>query len=60
MVLQHRILKAQVWVVAKVVTFALNLIVSTCVLNQSKGHRLLLDALTIIITLTMNMEIELL
>jgi hypothetical protein len=59
MVLQHRILKAQVWVVAKVVTFALNLIVSTCVLNQSKGHWLLLDALTIIIILTMNMEIEL-
>ncbi len=59
MVLQHRVLKAQVWAVAKVVTFALNLIVSTCVLNQSKGHWLSLDALPIIITLTMNMEIEL-
>ncbi len=59
MVLQHRVLKAQVWAIVKVVTFALNLIVSTCVLNQSKGHWLLLDALTIIIILTMNMEIEL-
>jgi hypothetical protein len=38
MVLQHRVLKAQVSAIAKVVTYALNLVVSTCVLNQSKGH----------------------
>jgi len=31
--LQHRILKAQVWAIAEVVTSTLNLVVSTCVLN---------------------------
>jgi hypothetical protein len=49
-----------VWVVVKEVTFALNPIVSTCVLNQSRGHWLLLDTLTITVTLIMNMEIKLL
>jgi hypothetical protein len=50
----RRFLKPQVWVVAEVVTFSFNPIVSTCVLNQSRGHWLLLD------TLTMNMETKLL
>ncbi len=33
MALQHRILKAQVWAIAKAITSTLNLIVSTCMLN---------------------------
>ncbi len=48
------------WVVVEVVTSTLNPIISTCVLNQSKGHWLLSNTLTIAITLTMNMEVELL
>jgi hypothetical protein len=35
MALQHRVLKAQVWAMAKAITSSLNLVVSTCVLNQS-------------------------
>jgi hypothetical protein len=46
-------------VVVEAITLALNLVTSTCVLNQSKGQWLL-NALTIVITLTMNMEVELL
>jgi hypothetical protein len=56
MALQQKMPKAQVWVVVKVVTFCLNRIVSTFVMNQSRGHWLLLDALTIVITLIVNME----
>jgi hypothetical protein len=48
------------WAIVEVVTFALNPIVSTCVLNQSRGHWLLSNTLTITITLNMNMEVELL
>ncbi len=55
MALQHKVFKAQVWAIAKVVTFASSFFVSTRVLNQSKGH-----TLTTIMTLTMNMEVELL
>jgi hypothetical protein len=44
----------------EVVTFALNPVISTCVLNQFDGHWLLSNALAIIIILIMNMEIELL
>jgi len=49
-----------VWVVIEVVTYTLNPIVSTCVLNQFRGSWLLSNTLTIIITLIMNMEVELL
>jgi hypothetical protein len=52
--------KAQVWVVVEVVTFCLNPIVSTCVMNQSRGHWLLSNALTIVIALIVNMETTLL
>jgi hypothetical protein len=38
------------WDIIEVITFALNLVVLTCVLNQSKGHWLLLDAWRTIIT----------
>ncbi len=52
-------LKAQVWAIAKIITFALNLVVSACVFNQSKGHQLLLNALTTTITFIANMEAKL-
>jgi hypothetical protein len=48
-----------VWVVVEAITFALNFVISTCVLNQSKGQWML-NALIIVITLTMNMEVDLL
>jgi hypothetical protein len=38
----------------------LNLVVSTCVMNQNRGQWLLLDALTTTITFTMEMEATLL
>jgi hypothetical protein len=37
-VLQQKILKAQMWVIAKAITYMLNPIVSACVMNQSRGH----------------------
>jgi hypothetical protein len=48
------------WVIAEAITSTLNLIVFACVMNQSRGHWLLLDALTITITFTMEMEAQLL
>jgi hypothetical protein len=36
--LQQRILKAQMWVIVEAIRYMWNLIVSTCVMNQSKGH----------------------
>jgi hypothetical protein len=44
--------KAQVWVVVEVITSCLNPIVSTCVMNQSKGHWLFSNTLTTTIALT--------
>jgi hypothetical protein len=58
--LQWKVLEAQMWAITKIVTFALNPIISTCVLNQSKGHWLLLNVLIIAITLIVNMEVKLL
>ncbi len=55
-----RFLKAQVWVVVEVITFALNHVVLTCVLNQSRGHWLLFNTLTTCVTLIVKMETKLL
>jgi hypothetical protein len=49
-----------VWVITEAITFTLNLVVFVCAMNQSKGHWLLSNALTISITLTMEMEAQLL
>ncbi len=49
-VLQQRLLKAQVWAIDELITSTLNPIILACVMNYSKGHWLLLDALTTIIT----------
>jgi hypothetical protein len=54
--LQQKMSKAQVWAIVKVITSCLNSIVSACVMNQSRSHWLLSNALTIIITFTINME----
>jgi hypothetical protein len=45
--LQQKVVKAQTWVVTKVITSTLNHVVTTCVMNQSHGHWLLLNVLTI-------------
>jgi len=50
--------KAQIWVLIKAIIYFLNHVVLACVMNQSRGHWLLSDVL--IITLPMNMEVELL
>jgi len=39
------------------IVMCLNLVVSSCVMNQSMCHWLLFDALTIVINLTMAMEL---
>jgi hypothetical protein len=44
------------WDVAKVVTFTLNPMVITSVMNQSHGHSLLLDVLTTTITQIVNLQ----
>jgi hypothetical protein len=48
--------KAQVWAIVKAITSCLNSIVLACVMNQSRSYWLLSDALTMIITFTINME----
>ncbi len=48
------------WDIIKVITFALNFVVLTCVLNQSKGHWLSSNAWRITITWSMNMKVNLL
>jgi hypothetical protein len=44
--------------IVKNVIIYLNHVVSACVMNQSKGHGLLFDALSTIINLTMALEFE--
>ncbi len=48
------------WPIVEAITFTLNHVVSTCVMNQTKGHWLLLYVLTITSTLTMEMKVALL
>jgi len=53
--LQQKVPKAQVWAIVKVVTSTCG---NTCVINQSHGHWLLSNALTITITLIVNLQFE--
>jgi hypothetical protein len=53
-------LKAQLWAISKAITSTLNPIILACVMNQFRHQCLLSNALTITITLTMNMEAKLL
>jgi hypothetical protein len=48
------------WATVKIVTFILNHVVLACVMNQFKGHWLLLDTLTTPVAFIMTMEVELL
>jgi hypothetical protein len=48
------------WVIVQVITSYLNHVMLACVMNQSRGYWLLLNALTITIALPMNMEAKLL
>jgi hypothetical protein len=59
-VLKQIISKAQVLAIAEAITSILNHVVFACVMNQSRGHWLLLDALTLTITFIMEMEAQLL
>ncbi len=59
-VLKQIISKAQVLAIAEAITSILNHVVFACVMNQSRGHWLLSDALTLTITFTMEMEAQLL
>jgi hypothetical protein len=36
--LQQKVLKAQMWAIVEAFTSFLNLVVTTCVINQSHGH----------------------
>jgi hypothetical protein len=56
--LQQRFRKAQIWAIAKTIIHCLNLVVTTCTMNQSKGHWLLSYALIIVINLLMAMDFE--
>jgi hypothetical protein len=47
-----------VWAIVENIITYLNHVVSACVMNQSKGHWLLFDALNTIINLTMALEFE--
>jgi hypothetical protein len=47
--------KAQVWAIVKVVTSTCG---NTCVINQSHGHWLLSNVLTITITLIVDLQFE--
>jgi hypothetical protein len=59
--LYEQILKAQVWAFAKTIHACLNrsLVMNACVMNQSKGHWLLFDALSIAINLIVALESKL-
>jgi hypothetical protein len=59
-VLQQIVPKAQVWAIVEAITSTLNLVVFACLMNQSRGHYLLSNALTTTITFTMEMEAQLL
>lgn len=58
--LQQKVLKVEVWTIVETITSTFNLVVLACVMNQSNGHWLFSNALTIVITIIMNMEVELL
>jgi hypothetical protein len=47
------------WAILEVIVTYLNLVVTAYVLNQSKGHWLLSDALVTVINLIMAMEFQL-
>ncbi len=55
-VLQQRVPKAKVWAITKAQTYVLNKVVTTCVMDQSRGHQLLSNAFNTCINLTLILE----
>jgi hypothetical protein len=58
MTLQQRVPKDQIWAIIKTIISCMNPIVSACVMNQSRRHWLLSNALTTTINISRNMEAE--
>jgi hypothetical protein len=56
--LQGRVPSSQVWAIAQIVVDTLGHVVQQCVLNQSRGYWLLLDALVATISLVCQMQID--
>jgi len=56
LLLQQKNPEAEVWVIANAIRSVLKPIVTTCVMNYSRGHWLLCDASTIYIFLIVHME----
>jgi hypothetical protein len=54
--LQGHVQNPQVWVIAQIVADTLGLVVQQCVLNESRGYWLLLDALVVAISLVCQMQ----
>ena len=57
-VLQNRVPSGQTWAVAEAISSTLSLVVSACVLNQSRGSWLLSDALASTISMSVKFEME--
>jgi hypothetical protein len=60
MTLQQQVPKDQVWAIIEGIISCMNLVVNACVMNQSRGHWLLLDALITTVNISLNMEVEVL
>jgi len=54
----NKFLRPKFWVVANAIISYLNLIMITCMMNQSRGHWLLSNALTTIVNISFSMEVE--
>ncbi len=54
----QRVLKVEVWVIAKAFTFVLNCVIIACVMNQSEGHWQLFDVFNTCINLKLTLEVE--
>lgn len=54
----NKFLRPKFWVVVNAITSYLNLIMITCMMNQSRGHWLLSNALITIVKISFSMEVE--
>ncbi len=50
--------KFVMWTIVEAITTCLNHVVSACVMNQSRGHWLLFNALITIMNVTMTLEFQ--
>ncbi len=51
-----RVLPPSTWHISQIIIDVLSSIVSACVLNQSRGHLLLSNALNVIITMSLKLK----